>query len=678
NQKIEFILWQPGQAPVKFAYNTQIGQMAPVAEFRERNTLYNFVLERQKTVLTNNYPIFCKNLNLDAMDLPASAWIGVPIKVRDKVLGAVVIWDEDERHYFRLQDRQFLNSTAQIAGFALENQYLSGYIAEKNGSMKIFDQVSPTATPGNSTRRVIEQLLNSVVLQHNVRYAGVFLRSRQKNRWRLLNEHFQDDLFSETGLGVLEGLHKLPKEPFLKHQQLFWHQERGEGHMLQTSLGKLTEKFPVNAFMLLPFQVNNTFLGAFVVAFQRDQQQLSREEQQLLQFIFYVIAQLIEKKVVAEQQKKTEGYLQHLERMKVTGELASGTAHHLNNILSVIIGKGQLLQRSLAGTDYERDIKVLLQAAADGAKSIDRLQRYASHGEMDEGGESSALNLNFLVQEVVEIARPRFEGEAQSRGIHYELDLTLGETLPVLGDAPALREVILNLINNALDAMPRGGKLSIQTTLRNDRALVFVSDTGIGIPEEIRSKIFEPFYTTKGKQGNGLGLSIAAEIMRKHNGKIFVDSIARKGSIFMLEFPTASGGDVTMPETPEVAFFQRLGYKVLLVEDEGIVRETLTEMLEEEGCEVLAANSARDALLKFQKFTCDVVFADLSMPGMNGVELAGKLKQINPTIPVFIVTGWNKADVPSGNGSAAIDGIIHKPFDIEKIRLELVRAVNRR
>ena len=364
--------------------------------------------------------------------------------------------------------------------------------------------------------------------------------------------------------------------------------------------------------------------------------------------------------------------------MKVTGELASGTAHHLNNILSVIIGKGQLLQRSLAGTDYERDIKVLLQAAADGAKSIDRLQRYASHGEMDEGGESSALNLNFLVQEVVEIARPRFEGEAQSRGIHYELDLTLGETLPVLGDAPALREVILNLINNALDAMPRGGKLSIQTTLRNDRALVFVSDTGIGIPEEIRSKIFEPFYTTKGKQGNGLGLSIAAEIMRKHNGKIFVDSIARKGSIFMLEFPTASGGDVTMPETPEVAFFQRLGYKVLLVEDEGIVRETLTEMLEEEGCEVLAANSARDALLKFQKFTCDVVFADLSMPGMNGVELAGKLKQINPTIPVFIVTGWNKADVPSGNGSAAIDGIIHKPFDIEKIRLELVRAVNRR
>jgi CheY-like chemotaxis protein len=316
-------------------------------------------------------------------------------------------------------------------------------------------------------------------------------------------------------------------------------------------------------------------------------------------------------------------------------------------------------------------LKLILQAALDGANSVRRLQDYS--GKI--GEEPQTIDINVLAQEVVDIARPRFEGEAQSRGIYYDVEITLGDIKPIMGDATALREVVLNLINNALDAMPRGGKLSLQTTLKDDKVIVFISDTGVGIPIEICDKIFEPFYTTKGGQGNGLGLSIAADIVQRHEGKIYMDSIPYKGSIFMVELPTVGEEKLPRPIGPEL--FQELAYRVLLVENKGIVRETLAEMLEDEGCEVISASNAQEALLKFQKYPCDVVFADLSMPNMNGVELARRLKKLKSSIPIFIVTGWNKLDESLANAADVVDGIIRKPFTVERIRHEMLRVIGK-
>ncbi|MCB0259938.1 MAG: response regulator [Calditrichaeota bacterium] len=669
----ELIISHHNQRPVKFVYDRSTRQAVPAETLNGQNNLYNYVLSKRQVVLTNNYRRFCENLGVEAGALEATAWVGIPLEMHGKMIGALVMWHGGGDRYLRLQDKQFLSSMANMVSFAIENTYLHNYLAEKNGSLQIFDNLPVAGKARNSIKSVLRQLLDSVVRQPQVQYTALFLGIPGKQKWRMLDEGFRDPQFGDAGIDLLLGLAHSPLEIFEAGQDLFWRREN-PGHPLNEVLSPALDRFPVGAGLFFPFVLNNTYLGVWLVAFDRHTTHLNHDEVQLYRFIFYLMTQLIEKKSLLEQTQKYESYLKHLERMKTLGELAGNTAHHLNNILSVIIGKGQLLQKRLKESTQFRDLELILQAAKDGAASIQRLQNFSARKKS--GKTPQTINLNALVQEVVDIARPRFEDEAQLRGIHYDLELNLGDIKPVSGNSHELREVILNLINNALDAMPRGGKLSIQTTLKEQEVLIFISDTGIGIPHEIREKIFEKFYTTKGKQGNGLGLSIARDIVQRHRGTIYVDSIPHKGSIFLIELP-ASSSEIVPHSPARPAFYQPLGYKVLLVEDEGIVRETLAEMLEDEGCEVYTASDAREALLKFKKHQCDAVFADLSMPHINGIELAGKLKQLNPHIPVLIVTGWNQLDQALPRSEGLIDGMIKKPFNIELIRQELVRVVGR-
>ncbi len=669
DQEIEIILTQSQQPLAKFRYNEANNRVVPSGEFVERNSLYRYMLDRREAVLTNSYPGFCGKLGVSPGKIPARAWIGVPMKVRGRVLGALVIWDRRADYFFRLQDKQFLTSMTNMASFAIENIYLYDYIVEKNGSYKVFDNLLPKGATRNSIKNVLSQLLHSVLQQHDVKYTGLFVGQRHSRKWRVLDECSQDAAFSQTGNAIPSGLSRLDLSVFETDEPIFW--RSGEEDIAPgAALAESLKTLPAGSGLLFPFVINNSYLGAWVIVRSRKNEP-AHDEVQMYRFIFYVMSQLIEKKALMEQNRKYRAYTKHLEHMKVMGELASGTMHSLNNLLSVIIGKSQLLQKRLAHTPYSRDLELLLQAAQDGARRIHRLQSYSASGKAESG--RKPLNINTVVQEVVEIARPRFEEEAQLRGIHYDLDLSLGEVKAVLGDQAALREVILNLINNALDAMPEGGKLTIQTSSKGNKARILVSDTGSGIPPEIQKKIFEPFFTTKGQKGNGLGLSIANDIVTRHNGKIEVDSVPGRGSIFTVELPMS--GDAVLPQTPRPEFYQPLDYKVLLVEDRGEVRETLAEMLEEEGCEVVTAASASEALLKFQKYRCDVVLADLSMPNVNGLELARKLKGLDPAIPVFIITGWNQVDDALLNANGDIDGIIKKPFNIEEIRQEFIQVV---
>ena len=671
SQKIEIILWHNKKQLVKFEYNDGSKNVTPTEEFSEENSLYNYVLEKHQTVLTNNYPSFCENLNMDPIDIPANSWLGLPMVVRGKVLGAVVIWDSRKNHYLGLQDKQFLTTICDMVSFAIENIYLYDYIVEKNGSLKTFETILPKDISKNSIKTVLSQLLKSVFKQSDSVYTGLFLRSRFVNRWRLISEHFEQKELSSFGIELIKGFTYLPEEVFEKEDFSFW-REGSSIHPLDNVLAQPFKSFSANSSLLFPFSVDQTYWGAWIIAFSRGEEKDYKDEIHYFQFIFYIISQLLEKRALLERKNKYEVSMKHLDRMKLIGEMAGSTAHHINNILSVILGKAQLLQKKLDNSPYSRDLELILKAAQDGAISINRLQNTMSGDETTFN--LNPVNFNQIVEEVIEISRPRYEKEAQLKGIYFDLDVSLGKIKHILGDAPALREVLLNLINNALDAMPDGGKLGIQTNQKDDTVLIFISDSGVGIPEENQHKIFEPFFTTKGEKGNGLGLSIAIGIIQKHNGRIYVDSIPGKGSIFMLELPVFNK-TVNLSE-PVQHILDNYSYKVLLVEDEGIVRETFAEMLEEKGCEVTAASNAEEAILNFQKYQCDLVFSDLSMPRINGIELAKKLRKINSQIPIFIITGWNEKDNNLNKFNGLIDGIIHKPFNMEKIERAISKVFN--
>lgn len=661
-QKIEIILWQNRQRIVRFEFGDDGNRINSSEDAINQNTLYKYILENQQTILTNNYLAFCENINVDSANLPAGSWLGIPMIVRNKTLGALVIWNDQPKHYLRLQDKQFLSALVDIVCIALENIYLHDYLSEENGSSKLFESFLENKSDTHSTKDLIIQLQQMVGKQPNIFYTGLFLKNEKQNTWNLFGEDTEATT-PTAGTELLKNLPQIPEEIFSKSIPVVWRR-----HSYSDSIGAFLAKSlhdpSINSALIFPFHINQTIEGIWILVFNKDPKN-EKDKVHVYRFIFRIITQLLEKKVLQDEKKRYAERFSQLEKIKDKDELASGVIHHLKNIFSIIYGNAELLKKKLEGSPSARELELLLKAAQDGANSIQRLHPRSS--ETQASTKQEALTINKIIREVVEIIRPKYKHKAKTKGIEYELQLSLGNVQRVMGDSTAIREMLLNLINNAIDAMPGGGTLSIQTSQKNDKVLIFVSDTGVGIPNDLRNKIFESFYSTKGENGNGLGLSIAERIVRQHGGTIHVDSIVNKGSVFMVELPSIpkSQQSIQFADEPPIDW----DYKILLVDDEGLVRETLAEMLRTKGCEVIMASNATEALLKFQKFQFDVIFTDLNMPGTSGIELARKLKKINPTIPIFMITGWNHLEKNEING--AVDGVIGKPFNMDKIMNEI-------
>lgn len=665
-QKIEIILWQNRQRIVRFEFEADGNKINSTEDIINQNTLYKYILENQQTILTNNYLTFCENINVNSANLPARSWLGIPMIVRKKALGALVIWNDHPKHYLRLQDKQFLSSIADIVSIALENIYLHDYLSEENGSLKLFEPMFYVKPNASSSDDIIAQLMDTVSKQPNIVYTGLFLKKEKQEGWKLFGENSATSI-SAREIELLENLPQISRDIFAKADPVVWRRNSSLDY-----LGKLLDKSftdpSIYSALLFPFNINQTAAGIWILAFGKDLKN-EKDGVHAYSFISRIIVQLLEKKALQDEKIKYSEQSRHLEKTKFKDELASGAVHHLKNIFSIIYGNAELLKKKLEGSPSARELELLLKAAQDGANSIQRLHPGPTQNESLLKRET--LTINEIIREVVEIVRPKYKHKARTKGIEYELQLSLGNIHQVMGDSTSIREMLLNLINNAIDAMPRGGTLSIQTSQKDDKVLIFISDTGVGIPNNLQNKIFESFYSTKGEKGNGLGLSIAERIIKEHGGTIQVDSILNKGSIFMIELPSITKNQ------PSIRYSNKQpidwDYKILLVDDEGLVRETLAEMLRTKGCDVMMASNATEALLKFQKFQFDVIFTDLNMPGTSGIELARKLKKINPTIPIFIITGWNYLEKNEING--AVDGIIGKPFNVDRIMNEIRQAL---
>jgi signal transduction histidine kinase/ActR/RegA family two-component response regulator len=669
-QRIEYILWQNNQKLLKFTFNAQDAKVNAPEEIHTPNTLYRYTLENPQIILTNSFKQFCDSLGVNYDNSQASCWLGIPMLVKGKVLGLVVVWDESPEHYFRLQDKQFISIITQITAFALENVYLYDYISEKEGTSQNANPFASAQLPTLSSEDVVNQLLQLLLQLPEVVYSGVFLRSQSHDKWRLMGQQLKMDQTIDPGADLLKNLIYLPEGSFQTNEFQFYCQP-DPANVFHSAIYEVVKNYRTGSALVLPWAIQQYYYGVLILLYRQREEAPGPDELRILRFYTLLIFELIEKKLLLEHKKSYETYIEHLEKMKMVGELASGSAHHLNNILSVITGRAQILQKKMNNSPYHKDLEMISQAAEDGARAVRRLQSVKSKTYPLQKFES--LNINDLILEVIEIARPRFEREAQSRSLTYDVKLTLGAASFVKGDAAALREVFLNLTNNALDSMPQGGKLLIKTTAEKGKVYIFFSDTGAGISEDLREKIFEPFFSTKGDKGHGLGLSIAAEIIIQHQGRIYVDSIPQKGSIFMVELPAVI--DKPLQNSTRITLDDSMDYKILLVDDEKTVGETLAEMLKEEGCEVQLRSNPLEAAQIIEKWPFDILLTDLSMPGLNGLELAKRVKAIKKEIPVILITGWDQQhkDVLKANGF--IDGYIEKPFNIKQIRDEFKRVM---
>ena len=357
----------------------------------------------------------------------------------------------------------------------------------------------------------------------------------------------------------------------------------------------------------------------------------------------------------------------HADKMAALGELSFGVAHNVNNALTGILGRAQLLLRTKDAAKIASGLELIIKSADDGAQIIKRIQDFARQRPSQE---FQAVAIAGLLKDACEMTRVRWESRLEAAAIRFDLHADCSAF--VMGDPVELREVLVNMIFNAVDAMPQGGELRLSAQEAGERLIVSIADTGTGMPPEVKTRLFDPFFTTKGRAGTGMGLAVSFGIIRRHDGSIDVDSEPGRGTTFRISLPAVAAAASRRSEpAPVNANTVTTGatVRVLVVDDEASVREVLIDALEAEGCEVLLAESGEIGLKLYDqnqgKF--DAVFTDIGMLEMSGWELITAIRKRSETIPLAIVSGWADAISWDTRHAAKADWIVSKPFDINKI-----------
>ncbi|KPJ62014.1 MAG: hypothetical protein AMJ42_00335 [Deltaproteobacteria bacterium DG_8] len=379
------------------------------------------------------------------------------------------------------------------------------------------------------------------------------------------------------------------------------------------------------------------------------------------------------------ERKSMEHKLLQSEKLKSLGELAGGVAHDFNNILAAILGRVQLLrmqidtppgkeERRKSTRDLKKSLDVIEKASLDGAETVRRIQEFSRRREEDKY--FTPVDLNKAIEDALEFTKVRWKNEAESKGTIIHVKKKLSPLSPIAGSAPELREVITNLINNAIDAMPQGGEIRIKTLMDNRHVVIKFEDTGSGIPKAFMYNIFDPFFTTKGPKATGLGLSVSYGIINRHGGNIKVDSIEDQGTTFSIQLPLSeqTGKEENVISTSK----EERKARILVIEDEQDVRDLLKDILTEDGHEVKTTPHGNKGIKVFRQNHFDLVFTDLGMPGMSGWQVAEEIKKINRKTPVALITGWGVQLNHSELKKSGVDFVVNKPFEVDQV-LRLVQ-----
>ena len=371
-------------------------------------------------------------------------------------------------------------------------------------------------------------------------------------------------------------------------------------------------------------------------------------------------------------QREVENQLQQSEKLTALGQLAGGIAHDFNNLLQAILGYAQLMKANPENPELlQRSLSVVESAALDGSETVRRIQQFA---RLRPDERFMPVDVNHIVEDAVAITRPRWEEKIAHESRPMDLRLDLRAKQHIHGRSAALTEVMTNLVLNAMDAMPEGGTLSIASKDVADAVVVVVTDTGIGMPEQVRRRVFEPFFSTKGESGSGLGLSMAYSIIRRHGGDIRVESEPGRGATFTLTVPTAREAPAPppAPSTPP----PRRAARILLVDDEPQVLSALAELLQAAGHEVSAAASGAAALKIYVPGRYDVVLTNVGMAGMNGWEVAERVRAVDAKVPVVFITGWGLREEERARLSALrVQRCLFKPVRPDELDAAVQAAI---
>ncbi|HEV2695666.1 MAG TPA: ATP-binding protein, partial [Verrucomicrobiae bacterium] len=379
----------------------------------------------------------------------------------------------------------------------------------------------------------------------------------------------------------------------------------------------------------------------------------------------------------------TQQAVMQQERLKALGQMASGIAHDINNAISpVALYTESLLEKEPQLSPRARDYLTTIQRAIDDvAQTVSRMREF--YRQREPQLMSRPVQLNPLIQQVIDLSRARWSDIPQQRGIFISTETVLTPDLPVImGMESEIREALVNLVFNAVDAMPEGGTLTLRTKAPKSAGqpvLVEVSDTGVGMDEDTRRRCWEPFFTTKGERGTGLGLAMVYGTVRRHGGEIEIESKPGQGTTMRISFPVPAAAPVTDGKhvpVPAVPLRQR----ILVVDDDPLLIKSLRDTLETDGHLIVAASAGQEGIDLFRKAHTGgepfaVVITDLGMPYVDGRQVSAEVKKLSPNTPVIMLTGWGQRLVAEDDVPPHVDMVLSKPPKLRDLREALAKCL---
>jgi signal transduction histidine kinase len=390
-------------------------------------------------------------------------------------------------------------------------------------------------------------------------------------------------------------------------------------------------------------------------------------------------------KLVAERTAELERTVRHLketqdkaieqERLNAFGTMASGVTHDFNNALSVILGFSDVALMECEGqmrrSELENYLHTIITAGLDASRMVARLREF--YRPNDENEPRAVVQLNDLVKQAVATSRPRWHAESLGSDVEIQVETHLGEIPPVLADVSELRDALMNLIFNAVDAMPNGGTICLTTEFADEQIILRVRDGGIGMPEEVRRRCLEPFFTTKGEAGTGLGLAMVYGIVERHGGKLEIESVPGLGTTFIICLPPARD-TASVVLTPSPRSVQPL--RILVVDDQPEMCAVMTNYLVNDCHEVVAVTGGRAALEAARETRFDLLITDHVMPEMNGKQLAAALKEESPETRVILLTSMAGKAIEFAPTSRVISCVLQKPLQLVELRRAIAEVMS--
>jgi signal transduction histidine kinase/ActR/RegA family two-component response regulator len=445
----------------------------------------------------------------------------------------------------------------------------------------------------------------------------------------------------------------------------------------------------LRALVIAPLRVESSVFGVLIAARHEASSFSSTDCEFLRQLSEHVALAANSAQIYAALQaaydelRQTQQAALQQERLRALGQMASGIAHDINNAISPIsLYTESLLSKDPTLSQRAREYLTTIQHAIhDVAQTVSRMREFYRPREPQLA--LAPVNLNHLVEQVADLTKARWFDMPQQRGDVIDLRRELEADLPiVLGVESEIREALINLIFNAVDAMPKGGVLTLRTRviegpdrgkpLERRRVAVEVIDTGIGMSEETRRRCLEPFFTTKGERGTGLGLAMVYGTAKRHGAEIQIDSARGRGTTMRLLFAVPEK-PAEMPITGDYRPPMPVRMRLLIVDDDPVLLKSLRDTLSDDGHDIVSANGGQAGIDAFLAAQAEgrpfaAVITDLGMPRVDGRRVASAIKEAVPGTPVFLLTGWGQRLNAENEIPAHVDRVLNKPPKLRELR----------